>query len=145
MRPLLLAGLLCGLAGLVPPTQAAPQSRLVSASRDTLPQRMARFNQSLEQESPAWRQEPVLLALLWTGPARSSQRTISYQATPAENPTKATVTVTEDALPDDSIAATRTRLSFAMRQGRWTLVDVNETWRCRRGTAQKEFKSLICP
>ncbi|HEY9841386.1 MAG: hypothetical protein ACAI44_07830 [Candidatus Sericytochromatia bacterium] len=131
-RLLLAAGLFASLA--VFPMLAAPEP---------MAQRLARFNQLLAREP--WRQEPVLIALLWVGPALGSDRSIVYKAGPGENPQKASVVITEDGLRDDSLAGSRVSFSFTRVRGQWALTAVSEAWKCRRGPNTKGYMPGVCP
>jgi hypothetical protein len=134
-----------GISLLLALTALAPAAAAAVNGAEPVQKRIARFNQSLAQEPPAWRQEPMLLALLWAGPAAGSERSVTYRAEPAEAPLKAWVVVTEEGLLDDAVAGSRSHFSFQLKQGRWELIDVKETWRCRRGPRTTGYTPEFCP
>lgn len=121
-----------------PAPAAAPQP-------ETMRQRITRFNRSLSDQPALWRGEPLMIAMFWAGPSISSERSLTYRAEPVESPTKAWVVITEEKLLDDAVAGSRVQLSFVMRQGRWELMDVQETWRCRRGPRTSGYTPGYCP
>lgn len=144
--PLYRAGLMSlitalGLSFLAGPGLTAP----IVPAAETMRQRISRFNQSLKQQPALWRGEPVMIALFWAGPSMGPERSITYRAEPAENPNKAWVVITEEKLPDDSVAGSRVHFSFVLRQGHWELTEVQEAWRCRRGSRTSGYTPGLCP
>jgi hypothetical protein len=55
-----------------------------------------------------------------------------------------TVTVVQDGLADDSVAAVRTVLRFEPEGDGWRLVSTERTQRCRQGRGHQEFSAADC-
>ncbi|MGV3525813.1 MAG: hypothetical protein ACO1RX_16440 [Candidatus Sericytochromatia bacterium] len=111
-----------------------------------LPGRIARFNRSILDQNPGWRQYPLLMALQWVGlEGQSAHRQIDSQGQPVENPRQITISVMDSGLLDDSVAARRTVLVFERQDWHWQLRDVEESWRCQRGADTQQFHQRLCP
>jgi hypothetical protein len=79
-----------------------------------------------------------------TEPIGSEQIKVNYPA-----PDKAVVTVTKTGLPDDSVAATRTRYEFAPADNstdtkQWQLVQVTEQNKCQPNRGPQEWTGDLC-
>lgn len=111
-----------------------------------LPGRIARFNRTVLDQNPGWRQYPLLMALQWVGlEGQSAHRQIDSQGQPVENPRQITISVTDSGLLDDSVSARRTILVFERQDWHWQLRDVQESWRCQRGSDTQHFHRRLCP
>lgn len=119
------------------PAQAQPATEPVA-------QRIARFNQLLAQRLSQGL-DPVMIALFWAGSPKGGERTLTYRAGSSENPDTASVVISDEGLPDDSLIGSRLSFSFVRRQGRWTLTAVSEAWRCRRGSDTSSYITGVCP
>lgn len=111
-----------------------------------LPGRIARFNRTILDQNPGWRQYPLLMALQWVGlEGQGARRQIDSLAQPLENPRQITISVTDSDLLDDSVAARKTVLVFERQDWHWQLLDVQESWRCQRGSETLVFQKRRCP
>ncbi len=108
------------------------------------------FNAFVEEANPPWNTTPLRSAVefVYGGPppeALPFTTTVTQEASP-ELGTEASVTITEEGLLDDAIAAVRFRLEFERNDnGPWRLVSAFKDQRCARGPDTAEFTTEPCP
>jgi hypothetical protein len=107
------------------------------------------FNDFLDRANPLWNRSPLRSAVefVYGGPPQEAlpfTTTVTQEASP-ELSTEATVTITEEGLLDDAIAAVRYRLEFRREDtGAWRLVSAFRDQRCARGPQTEEFTVEPC-
>ncbi len=156
MKSNLLTGLLAGLflLGLPFPLAAqtpsaapppAAENQATGTENSRLQARITRFNQSINLENPAWGRHPELMVLQWLGLPAPHYRRLESRSNALESPSQITVIATEAGLMDDAIAGARTRFVFGLEAGNWQLLSVQQSWKCRRGSNQKDYLLKPCP
>ena len=107
------------------------------------------FNNFIDQSNPAWNTSPLRSAVefVYGGPPQETlpfTTTVTQEASP-EAGTEATVTITEEGLLDDAIAAVRFQLEFQREgEGTWRLTSAFKDQRCARGPETEEFTVEPC-
>ncbi|MDP8955487.1 MAG: hypothetical protein M3N24_00790 [Actinomycetota bacterium] len=108
------------------------------------------FNAFINATRPPWNTTPLRAAIEFVhgGPppeALPFTTTVTQEASP-EGGTEATVTITEEGLLDDSVAAIRHRLEFQRENdATWRLVSAFVDQRCARGPQTEDFTVEPCP
>ncbi len=112
------------------------------------------FNQFVEETNPPWRGSPLraTMEFIFGGEPPAPGKfelppitTTLVQNTTPETGTKASVTLVEEGLYDDSTAAVRYRLDFQRQNGGiWRLTSAFVDQRCARGPDTKNFTTELC-
>ncbi|HEX2089810.1 MAG TPA: hypothetical protein VHI54_07795 [Actinomycetota bacterium] len=108
------------------------------------------FNDFIQEANPPWDTSPLRSAVefVYGGPPQEALpfTTTVTQETSPEIGTEATVTITEEGLLDDAIAAVRFQLEFQREDdGTWRLTSAFKDQRCARGPQTEEFTVEPCP
>ncbi len=101
------------------------------------------FNDFIDQTNPPWAGSPLRAALEFVQGSSPSEEplpatTTVIQETSPEIGTEAVVTLTEEGLLDDAIAAVRYQLTFLQEEGRWRLSAAHVDQKCARGDQPAE-------
>ena len=108
-------------------------------------QRISRFMVGLNQLHPAWLNHPELMALHWVGLPSPAYRKFSTTLSPIENPQQAQVIVTQGGVLDDAVAGSKYVFSFKRVGAYWSLINVQESWRCHRTGHSELYQLKPCP
>jgi hypothetical protein len=108
------------------------------------------FNAFVQETNPTWETSPLRSAVefVYGGPPQEAlpfTTTVTQEASP-ELSSEASVTITEEGLLDDAIAAVRIRLEFRREDdGTWRLISAFKDQLCARGPQTQEFTEEPCP
>lgn len=107
------------------------------------------FNSLLEAAREAgepWVENPLWIALAFLEDLEGQAVGIVKADTAAEAPAGSTVTVIRDGRPDDSVRAVWNEFHLTRdERGAWSLAEVYEAYRCRRGEQTERFTGDLCP
>jgi hypothetical protein len=128
-----------------PPAQAAPRVPEPKDGTGALP--VDEFNDFVSRARPAFATSAVRTAIEFTNVGEGMAATTSLVALegPEGNADEASVTVTRDGLPDDSVRALRYRIVLERADDRsWRLQSAQRTQRCHEGRGSQEFSTKLC-
>lgn len=107
------------------------------------------FNRLLEAAREAgepWVENPLWISLAFLEDLEGQSVGIVKADAAAETPASSTVTVIRDGLADDSVRAVWNEFHLTRNQeGAWSLAEVYEAYRCRRGGQTDHFAGDLCP
>jgi hypothetical protein len=85
----------------------------------------------------------LALAHIRAGETQAARVSTSAESSP-EGGGPTTVTVLQEGLADDSVAAVKTVLRFDPHGDGWRLVSTDRTQRCRKGRGHRDFSASDC-